>query len=52
MAYLGLVLSEISSGASVRRCGIIKARNAFAKRMLIEGAWTYRMQTWVATDTR
>ena len=48
MAYLGLVPSERSSGASVRRGGITKAGNAHARRVLIEGAWTYRMQARVS----
>src|SRR5258707_4980706 len=42
MAYLGLVPSEHSSGASVRRGGITKAGNAAARRLLIEAAWSYR----------
>jgi transposase len=48
MAYLGLVPSEHSSGASIRRGGITKAGNALARRVLIEGAWTYRMQARVS----
>jgi transposase len=44
MAYLGLVPSEHSSGTTVRRGGITKAGNSLARRALIEGAWTYRMQ--------
>ncbi len=48
MAYLGLVPSEHSSGSSVRRAGITKAGNALARRALIEGAWTYRMQPRVS----
>jgi transposase len=48
MAYLGLVPSERSSGTSVRRGGITKAGNAHACRVLIEGAWTYRMQARVS----
>ena len=48
MAYLGLVPSEHSSGSSVRRGGITKAGNAHARRVLIEGAWTYRMQARVS----
>ncbi len=48
MAYLGLVPSERSSGASVRRGGITKAGNALARRVLIEGAWTYRMPARVS----
>src|SRR3954454_24246074 len=36
MTYLGLVPSEHSSGASVRRGGITKADNSAARRLLIE----------------
>src|ERR1700751_3163942 len=42
MAYLGLVPSEHSSGASVRRGGLTKAGNSAARRLLIEASWTYR----------
>ena len=42
MAYLGLVPSESSTGEQVRRGGITKAGNGRARRVLIEGAWTYR----------
>jgi transposase len=48
MAYLGLVPSEHSSGSSIRRRGITKAGNALARRVLIEGAWTYRMPARVS----
>ena len=48
MAYLGLVPSEHSSGSSIRRGGITKAGNALARRVLIEGAWTYRMPARVS----
>jgi transposase len=48
MAYLGLVPSEHSSGSSIRRGGITKAGNSLARRMLIEGAWTYRMPARVS----
>ena len=48
MAYLGLVPSEHSSGSSVRRGGITKAGNVLARRVLIEGAWTYRMTARVS----
>lgn len=41
-SYLGLVPSEHSSGASVRRGGITKTGNSQARRVLIEAAWTYR----------
>jgi transposase len=42
MAYLGLVPSESSTGERVRRGRITKAGNNRARRVLIEGAWTYR----------
>jgi transposase len=42
MAYLGLVPSERSTGERVRRGSITKAGNPRARRVLIEGAWTYR----------
>jgi transposase len=48
MAYVGLVPSEHSTGDSVRRGGITKAGNGQARRALIEGAWTYRMQARVS----
>ena len=48
MAYLGLTPSEHSSGASVRRGGITKACSGLARRALIEGAWSYRMQARVS----
>ena len=47
MAYLGLVPSEHSSSTSVRRGGITKADRRLARPVLIEGAWTYRMQARV-----
>lgn len=42
MAYLGLVPSEHSSGASKSRGGITKTGNGHARRVLVEAAWTYR----------
>jgi transposase len=48
MAYLGLTPSEHSSGASVRRGGITKAGSNLARRALVEGAWSYRMQARVS----
>ena len=48
MAYLGLVPSEHSSGRTVHRAGITKAGNTLARRALIEGARTYRMQPRVS----
>jgi transposase len=48
MAYLGLVPSESSTGEKVRRGGITKAGNGRARRVLIEGAWTYRFPARVS----
>ncbi|MGO7565003.1 transposase, partial [Rhizobium johnstonii] len=42
MAFLGLVHSESSTGEHVKRGGITKAGKGRARRVLIEGAWTYR----------
>ena len=48
MAYLGLTPAEHSSGASVRRGGITKAGSGLARKALIEGAWSNRMQARVS----
>jgi transposase len=48
MADLGLTPSEQSSGATVRRGGITKAGSGLARRALIEGAWSDRMQARVS----
>jgi transposase len=50
MAYLGLVPSESSTGDRVRRGGITKAGNGRARRVLLEGAWTYRFPARVGVD--
>ena len=42
MAYIGLVPSEHSSGETIRRGGITKTGNGHARRVLVEGAWTYK----------
>lgn len=42
MAYLGPVPSESSTGERFKRGGITKTGNTRARRVLIEGAWTYR----------
>ena len=47
MAYLGLVPSEHSSGASVRRGHITKTGNGHARRVLVEAAWAYRLRARV-----
>jgi transposase len=47
MAYLGLVPSEHSSGATVRRGHITKTGNSHARRVLVEAAWAYRLRARV-----
>jgi len=42
MAYLGLVPSEHSTGLSRRQGGITRTGNTYARRMLVESAWSYR----------
>ncbi len=48
MAHLGPTPSEHSGGTSARRGGITKAGSGLARRALIEGAWSYRMQARVS----
>jgi transposase len=47
-AYLGLHPSEWSTGARRRQGGIAKSGNAHARRVLVEGAWSYRYKAKVA----
>jgi transposase len=50
MAYLGLVPSEHSSGASIRRGSLTKAGNSAARRLLIEAAWCYRFPARISRE--
>src|SRR4051812_27691069 len=43
MAWPCLVPSEHSSGSKVERGGITEAGNGRARRVLVEGAWSYRL---------
>ena len=43
MSHVGLVPSEHSSGATLRRGGITKTGNSEARRVMVEAAWTYRL---------
>jgi transposase len=52
MGYLGLVPSEHSSGASVRRGSITKTGNAHARRLLTEAAWNYRFAARMIQELR
>ena len=48
MACPGLTQASHSSGASVRRGAISKAGSGLARRALIEGAWSDRMQARIS----
>ena len=52
MAFLGLVPSERTTGDTVRRGSITKSGNHRARRVLIEGAWTYRFSARVGETLR
>lgn len=52
MAYLGLVPSEHSSGETTKRGGITKTGNGNARRMLVEAAWSYRLNARVSRRLR
>jgi transposase len=50
MAWLGLVPSERSSGAKVERGGLTQAGNGRARRVPVEGAWSYRFPARVTGE--
>lgn len=50
MAFLGLVPSECSSGASRSLGSITKAGNSHARHVLIEAAWAYRFPARIARE--
>lgn len=52
MAFVGLVPSEHSSGASRHRGGITKTGNAHLRRVLVEAAWHYRHHPFVGAPLR
>lgn len=52
MAFLGLVPSERSTGDSVKRGGLTLAGNRRARRVLVEGAWSYRHPARVTETIR
>src|SRR3982751_4013933 len=49
MAWLGLVPSEHSSGSKVERGGITEAGDGRARRVPVEGAWSYRFPARVTS---
>jgi len=50
MSYLGLVPSESSSGEHRRLGGITKCGNSRARRLLVEGAHSYRYAANISTE--
>jgi len=50
MSYLGLTPSEHSSGAHQRKGPITKCGNGRARRLLIEGAHSYRYTANISTE--
>lgn len=52
MAFLGLVPSERSTGDSVKRGALTLAGNRRARRVLVEGAWSYRHPARVTETIR
>jgi transposase len=52
MAFLGLVPVGCSTGERVRRAGLTLTGNRRARRVLIEGAWSYRYPAGVSETVR
>src|SRR3712207_1162876 len=52
MAFLGLVPSERSTGDKVQRGGLTLAGNRRVRRVLVEGAWSYRHPARVSEPIR
>ena len=52
MAFVGLVPSEHSSGATRAQGGITKTGNAHLRRVLVESAWHYRHHPFVSATLR
>lgn len=50
MAYLGLVPTESSSGGKTRRGSLTKCGNSRARRLLIEGAHTYKHKANISVE--
>ncbi len=50
MAYLGLVPTESCSGSKTRRGSLTKCGNARARRLLVEGAHTYKHKANISVE--
>jgi transposase len=52
MGFTGLVLTERSSGQTVRRGHITTAGRAVVRTQLIESAWAYQHRPWIGPRLR
>ena len=52
MSFLGLVVSEYSTGNTRRQGGITKTGNGHVRRLLVESAWAYRHKPVVGYTLR
>jgi transposase len=50
MAWLGITPSEYSSGGKRSQGGITKNGNSYARKLLVEAAWSYRHHARVSRD--
>jgi transposase len=50
MAWIGVTPSEHSSGGKRRQGGITKTGNSYARKLLVESAWSYRHPARVSID--
>ena len=50
MAWLGVTPSEHSSGSKRRQGSITKAGNSYARKLLVESAWSYQHPARVSKD--
>lgn len=50
MAWLGVTPSEHSSGGKRRQGSITKTGNSYARKLLVESAWSYRHPARVSLD--
>lgn len=50
MAWLGVTPSEYSSGGKRRQGSITKTGNSYARKLLVESAWSYRHPARVSID--
>lgn len=52
MSFVGLTVSEYSTGTTHRRGGITKTGNSHVRRLLVEAAWQYRLYPKIGSILR